>query len=238
MENPESPSSILEYKLNTYNIMATNSNKKMADNKKNNAAPAADSAAQKWLEGFQKHYNELAQGTSRKPIDVNGVRNVGNNGYNLGQSFTLTGAIEIVDIKDNDGKVTGCYLGLPTEEGPKLSLAALMGVSTLRGYILEGSVTEKRAGVDADKLRTFTAETTKEAKQPTFRCWNLKDRNIYALAKQIKEQPDWLKGKKVTFHGVALRTITRRQDTTDFDNIAWAVGDVSVIQQRLWSVAV
>jgi hypothetical protein len=219
--------------------MATNSNKKMADNKKNNAAPAADSAAQKWLEGFQKKYNELAQGTSRKPIDVNGVRNVGNNGYNIGQSFTLTGAIEIVDILDSDGTtVTGCYLGLPTEEGPKLSLAALMGVSTLRGYILEGSVTEKRAGVDADKLRTFTAETSDAAKQPTFRCWNLKDRNIYALAKQIKEQPDWLKGKKVTFHGIALRTITRRQNTTDFDNIAWSAGDVSVIQQRLWSVAV
>jgi hypothetical protein len=218
--------------------MATKSNKKMAENKKNNAAPAADSAAQKWLEGFQERYNKLAQGTSRKPINVNAVRNVGNNGYNLGQSFTLTGAIEVVDIKDNDDKVTGCYLGLPTEEGPKLSLAALMGVSTLRGYILEGSVTEKRAGVEEEKLRTFTAETTKEAKQPTFRCWNLKDRNIYALAKQIKEQPDWLKGKKATFHGVALRTITRRQNTTDFDNIEWAVGDVSVIQQRLWSVAV
>lgn len=219
--------------------MATKSNKKMAENKKNNAAPvAADSAAQKWLEGFQERYNKLAEGTTRKPIDVNVVRNVGNNGYNLGQSFTLTGAIEIVDIKDNDGKVTGCYLGLPTEEGPKLSLAALMGVSTLRGYLLEGSVTEKRAGVEESKLRTFTAETTKEAKQPTFRCWNLKDRNIYALAKQIKEQPDWLKGKKATFHGIALRTITRRQNTTDFDNIAWSEGDVSVIQQRLWSVAV
>jgi hypothetical protein len=223
--------------------MATKNNKKMAENKKNNAAnaaakqPTADSSAQEWLDGFERHYNELAQGTRRKPINVHVDRTVGNNGYSLKQSFTLTGAIEVVDIKDGDGKVTGCYLGLPTEEGPKLSLAALMGVSTLRGYLLEGSVTEKRAGVEPEQLRTFTADTSDEAKKPTFKCWALKDRNIYALAKQIKSDPLMLKGKKATFHGIALRTINRRQDTEDFDGIMWHVGDVSVIQQRLWSVA-
>jgi hypothetical protein len=112
-----------------------------------------------------------------------------------------------------------------------------MGVSTLRGYLLEGSVTEKRAGVEPEQLRTFTADTSDEAKKPTFKCWALKDRNIYALAKQIKSDPLMLKGKKATFHGIALRTINRRQDTEDFDGIMWHVGDVSVIQQRLWSVA-
>lgn len=214
---------------------------KMEENKKKNAnTSAADSVGQKFLDAFEKRYNELTEGTNRKKIDTSVERTIGNNGYNLGQQFTLTGAIEIVEIKNdpNDAKkVTGVYLGLPTEEGPKLSLAALMGVSTLRGYILEGSVTEQRAGAAENELRTFTAETTADAKKPTFRCWNLKDRNIYALAKQIRENPDMLKAKKVTFHGVALRTIVRRSDTEDFNGVQWHANDVSVIQQRLWSVA-
>lgn len=216
--------------------MTKSTNKKMEkNNKKANAAngSAADSLGQKFLEDFEKRYNDLASKNNRKAIDVNAVRNVGNNGYNLGQQFTLTGAIEVVDILDpNDNKtVTGCYLGLPTVEGPKLSLAALMGVSTLRGYILDGTIKDSH---DAE----FTAETTADAKKPNFKCWDLKDRNIYALAKKIREDSAWLQNKKVTFHGIALRTITRRQDTTDFNNVDWKAGEKSVIQQRLWSVAV
>jgi hypothetical protein len=212
--------------------MTKNSTKKMANNKNANGS-AADSIGQKFLEDFEKRYNDLAKGTRRKAIDVNAVRNVGNNGYNLGQQFTLTGAIEVVDILDpNDNKtVTGCYLGLPTVEGPKLSLAALMGVSTLRGYILDGTIKDSHDN-------EFTAETTADAKKPTFKCWDLKDRNIYALAKKIREDSAWLQNKKVTFHGIALRTITRRQDTTDFNDVEWKAGEKSVIQQRLWSVAV
>ena len=221
----------------------------MADNsttkKKNgNAAPKAASvdivASSKVLKDFQQQYNTFH---SDKPIDVTkDERIVGRNGYYLGQQFHLTGAVKPAPVNGANGKQTGVYLALTTTEGVDLSLAALMGVTSLRGYTLEGTLKEERDGVDEKELNEFTGEVsekvkTQAAKNNQFVGWNIPTRDLYKLTAMIEADASIAAGKTVTFEGIALRPVRRRQATTDFNGVEWKAGDVSIITQRLWSVS-
>ena len=53
----------------------------------------------------------------------------------------------------------------------------------------------------------------------------------------IEADASLIKGKIITFKGIALRAIKRRKTDTDFNGIEWNAGDVSIIPQRLWSVS-
>ena len=210
----------------------------MANNSRGNAAKAQPKAASvdivansKLLKDFQQQYNELH---GDRPIDVTKERIVGRNGYFLGQQFHLTGEIYPAPVLDADGKKTGVYLALKTKENIDLSLAALMGVTSLRGYILEGTIKDS-------KDTEFTAEVTDKvktqaAKNNAFNGWNVPTRDLYKMAAIIENDKELVKDKVATFEGIALRTIKRRQATTDFNGVEWNVGDTSVITQRLWSV--
>lgn len=210
----------------------------MANNSKGNAAKAQPKAASvdivansKLLKDFQQQYNELH---GDRPIDVTKERIVGRNGYFLGQQFHLTGEIYPAPVFDADGKKTGVYLALKTKENTDLSLAALMGVTSLRGYILEGTIKDS-------KDTEFTAEVTDKvktqaAKNNAFNGWNVPTRDLYKMAAIIENDKELVKDKVATFEGIALRTIKRRQDATDFNGVEWKAGDTSVITQRLWSV--
>lgn len=210
----------------------------MANNSRGNAAKAQPKAASvdivansKLLKDFQQQYNELH---GDRPIDVTKERIVGRNGYFLGQQFHLTGEIYPAPVLDADGKKTGVYLALKTKENTDLSLAALMGVTSLRGYILEGTIKDS-------KDTEFTAEVTDKvktqaAKNNAFNGWNVPTRDLYKMAAIIENDTNLVKDKVATFEGIALRTIKRRQATTDFNGVEWNVGDTSVITQRLWSV--
>ena len=210
----------------------------MANNSKGNAAKAQPKAASvdivansKLLKDFQKQYNELH---GDRPIDVTKERIVGRNGYFLGQQFHLTGEIYPAPVFNADGEKTGVYLALKTKENTDLSLAALMGVTSLRGYILEGTIKDS-------KDTEFTAEVTDKvktqaAKNNAFNGWNVPTRDLYKMAAIIENDKELVKDKVATFEGIALRTIKRRQDATDFNGVEWKTGDTSVITQRLWSV--
>lgn len=210
----------------------------MANNSRGNAAKAQPKAASvdivansKLLKDFQQQYNELH---GDRPIDVTKERIVGRNGYFLGQQFHLTGEIYPAPVLDADGKKTGVYLALKTKENIDLSLAALMGVTSLRGYILEGTIKDS-------KDTEFTAEVTDKvktqaAKNNAFNGWNVPTRDLYKMAAIIENDKELVKDKVATFEGIALRTIKRRQATTDFNGVEWNVGDTSVITQRLWGV--
>jgi hypothetical protein len=215
----------------------------MANNKNGSAAPKAASvdivANSQLLKDFQQQYNALH---GDRPIDVTKERIVGRNGYYLGQQFHLTGEIYPAPVTDSDGKKTGVFLALKTKENVDLSLAALMGVTSLRGYTLDGTLKEQRAGARPEDLNEFTAEVsekvkTQAAKDNSFKGWNIPTRDLYKLAAMIEADASLVANKVATFEGIALRSIKRRQDTTDFNNVDWHVGDISVITQRLWSVA-
>lgn len=211
--------------------------------KNDNAAPKAASvdivSSSKVLKEFQEKYNFYHPD---KPVNVNQAHIVGRNGFYLGQQFHATGEVYPAPINDNDGKQVGVYLALKTTEGQDISLAAVMGVTSLRGYTLEGTLKEQRAGADEKDLEEFTAEVsekvkTQAAKNNQFNGWNIPTRDLYKLAAMIEADASLIKGKTITFEGIALRPIKRRKKDTDFNNIEWNAGDVSIIPQRLWSVS-
>ena len=220
--------------------MANNNDPKKKNDK---AAPKAASvdivASSKVLKDFQQQYNTFH---SDKPIDVTKEHIVGRNGYYLGQQFHLTGVVYPAAVNDANGNQTGVYLALKTTEGIDLSLAALMGVTSLRGYTLEGTLKEERAGADEKDLNEFTAEVSEKvkaqaAKNNQFNGWDIPTRDLYKFAAMIEADASLAEGKIVTFEGIALRPVKRRKTDTDFNNIEWHAGDVSIITQRLWSVS-
>ena len=215
----------------------------MANNKNGNAAPQTASvdivAKSNLLKDFQQQYNALH---GDRPIDVTKERIVGRNGYYIGQQFHLTGEIYPAPVVDADGKKTGVFLALKTKEGTDLSLAALMGVTSLRGYTLDGTLKEERKGAAPEDLNEFTAEVSdavkaQAARNNQFNGWAIPTRDLYKLAAMIEANPELVANKVAKFEGIALRAIKRRQDTTDFNGVDWHVGDTSIITQRLWSVA-
>ena len=220
-------------------------NNKTTTRKKNgNAAPKQTAsvdivANSKLLKTFQEQYNHYHP---EKTINVLQEHIVGRNGYYLGQQFHATGVVYPAPIKNDKGEQTGVYLALTTTEGVDISLAAVMGVTSLRGYTLEGTLKEYRAGVDEKDLNEFTAEVTDKvktqaAKNNQFNGWDIPTRDLYKLAAMIEADANLIKGKTITFEGIALRPVRRRKTDTDFNNIEWKAGDLSIITQRLWSVS-
>lgn len=221
--------------------MANNSkNGKKSDNAASKQTASVDIVANsKLLKTYQEQYNHYHPD---KTINVLQEHIVGRNGYYLGQQFHATGVVYPAPIKNDKGEQTGVYLALTTTEGVDISLAAVMGVTSLRGYTLEGTLKEYRAGVDEKDLNEFTAEVTDKvktqaAKNNQFNGWDIPTRDLYKLAAMIEADANLIKGKTITFEGIALRPVRRRKTDTDFNNIEWKAGDLSIITQRLWSVS-
>ena len=107
--------------------------------------------------------------------DTQQVRNVGNNGYVIGQQFELDGTFGVEEIKNGDN-VTGAYFACGTKQGVKLSLASLMGLTSLRGYKLSGEDTSYCAKINGEPTEAQLKDSVKYTAQvaddvdETFAC--------------------------------------------------------------------
>lgn len=178
---------------------------------------------------FLKKYNEARKAAGIEEIDLNKEKNVGNNGYSIGQSFELDGTICTADVTDADNKVTGMYIALGTTNGTKLSLQSLMGLSSLNGYTLSGSAT--------DSLGTTYTATAQVGTD--FVGWEgLPTRDLYELAAMIEADPSIVKGKTATYKGVVIREFTAKKVAKDFvTGKTFKKGDKRVSATKLWEIA-
>lgn len=160
-------------------------------------------------------------------------RTVGNNGYYIGQQFTLTGEI---DWKEQDVNGTKqVYWFLITEEGAELSLQSLMGISSLKNYLLEGEVVvEYKGEKNAKTERKVTASVQEGTTENDL--WVPKSRHFLTEVQNILEGVENLKNKKVTFLGTAVRPINAKKDGTQ-NGESYNKGWKRAIETKLWSVA-
>ena len=168
-----------------------------------------------------------------KEYDQN--RTVGNNGYSVGQSFTLTG--EIVYETNEINGVKSIYWVLLTEEGTKLSLMGLMGVSSLKGYCVDNT---KEIPVEFYNSKTKDKETrtvtpTVEPEFDFTDVWQPPTRNLLDLVGMILDGELNLKGKTATYLGTAVKEFTSKKDTEQ-NGEKIKVGYKRVIETRLWSM--
>lgn len=183
-------------------------------------------------------------------------RNVGTNGEILGTKYTLTGEIEVISEVIN-GNAT-VYFALNTEQGKKLSLQSIMGLSSLSGYVFDVEH-EQQFYNDRDEddnpiietkvfksevynnycksvienkvtLRVANVETIEKAlpKLPT--------RNLVELATIISNNPELLQGVELTYIGKAVRPYTAKKDSPDtVDTDKWLKGYKRVMSTQLWA---
>ena len=143
--------------------------------------------------------------------DTQQVRNVGNNGYVIGQQFELDGTFGVEEIKNGD-KVTGAYFACGTRQGVKLSLASLMGLTSLRGYKLSGEDTSYCAKINGEPTEAQLKDSVKYTAQvaddvdETFVGWaDCPTRDIYDLVVRIENEQFSLDGIAVEYKGQVIR---------------------------------
>ena len=158
-------------------------------------------------------------------------RTVGNNGYYLGQQFTLTGDIDWKSQKINGTEAV--YWFLKTVEGDELSLQSLMGISSLKNYLLSGSVEVEYLDGNETKTRTVTADVVAGTKIEDL--WVPKSRHFLTEVQNILEGHEALANRKVTFLGTAVRPIVTKK-SGDQNGEKFNKGFRRAIETKLWSV--
>lgn len=175
--------------------------------------------------------------------DTKNVRNVGNNGYVIGQQFELDGSFGVEEIKNGD-RVTGAFFACGTKQGVKLSLASLMGLTSLRGYVLDGEDTAYLSKVngeptDAQKKDavTFTAKVAEDV-DDTFVGWaDCPTRDIYDLVVRIENEQVQLEGITVEYKGQVIRGWDAKKGGDDITtNKKYSAGAHRVSRQHLFKV--
>ena len=178
------------------------------------------------LKEFKQRAEELG-----RTVDLEAEKRVGSNGYNIGQVFTLDGSLKIAEVRRGT-EVTGVFLALGTKEGVDLSLQSLMGLSSLRGYELEGEA-------DDSTGNHYDAEVAKDVKKDFVGWRNIPTRDLYEMAARIEAGEIKIADKKITYKGRVFRKWVARTAGTDLTTgQAYAEGDERVSRVQLWQVAI
>lgn len=177
----------------------------------------------------------LADYKDAKGKEYDTERIVGNNGFAVGQSFTLTGEIEYKTTEINGSK--SVYWILKAEGGVEISLMSVMGVSSLKNYS-----TDREQNFPVDYFDNKTKE--KETRQahadlvPNFKfdlVWQPPTRNLLTLAGMIADGDLNLKGKTITYLGYAVKDFKAKKDSEQ-NGEKVKEGYRRVIETRLWSI--
>ena len=175
--------------------------------------------------------------------DTQQVRNVGNNGYVIGQQFELDGSFGVEEIKNGD-KVTGAYFACGTRQGVKLSLASLMGLTSLRGYKLSGEDTSYCAKINGEPTEAQLKDSVKYTAQvaddvdETFVGWaDCPTRDIYDLVVRIENEQVQLDGITVEYKGQVIRGWDAKKKGDDIvTGKSYSAGAHRVTRQHLFKV--
>lgn len=194
-------------------------------------------------EKLKKYASIRKQASPQWEDDTKNVRNVGNNGYVIGQQFELDGTLEVEEIK-NGNKTTGAFFACGTKQGIKLSLASLMGLSSLNGYKLEGEDTaylEPINGEPTDKQKkdavTFKAHVAEDVDDRFVGWEDCPTRDIYDLVVRIENEQVNLAGIPVEYKGQVIRGWDAKKKGDDITSgKSYAAGAHRVSRQHLFKV--
>lgn len=178
-----------------------------------------------------KEYARQSKEFGGRDVDLEKGRTVGNNGYVINQSFELDGTIKNVPVYDADGKQTEVFIGLGTTSGTDLSLKALMGMTSLRGYTLSGEI--------EDSSKTVHKAEVAEGIDSNFVGWPaLPSRDLYEVAAQIEAGEFKVKGMTATFKGTAFRPFKAKKAGKDLvTGTNYKKDDQRAADVKLWEVA-
>lgn len=167
---------------------------------------------------------------------------VGESGYQLGSIYTPT-AVSVVS-RDIKGR-KAVYFGIETAEGPILSLKNLMGVTSLSGYLFQGTANSVSRNEDGEAIEIpqqaeILQELPKDAAKLKSELFSFNTTDLYQVVIDLEndaklEKPKFF-SKKLQYCGKALKVVTARKaaEPDNFDQ--WKAGDQRVIATQLWRV--
>lgn len=167
-------------------------------------------------------------------------RVIGNNGMNIGDTVKLTGEIDLnVPIKDAKGKITGSYIGVKTTNGTFMSIKALMNITSLRGYVLDGQTkveySVKENNKNVTKERFVTSELIEDF---NFSMVNQPEcRNENEFAAFLIAYPEIIKDAELRLLGTVYKPFIASEDKTDLaTGEKYLKGMQRAIAQKLYSL--
>jgi hypothetical protein len=177
--------------------------------------------------------NETRSKSGLDPIDPDKQYVSGNNGFYVGQSFTLTGKIEPARemVDRNTGAITGTFIAAETTNGEWLSIKNLMGITSFKGYTLKGEATDAKGNKYVANL--LIGENDNPDTSINFiKC--AASRDIYEVTLEWMNN-NTLKNKVVTYKGDVFKVVKSKKVSTDF-NGTWGIGDARVISQKIFAL--
>lgn len=187
------------------------------------------------IKDYYQNSPSVSQAT-KKRIEEAGGYVIGNNGYAVGQTFTLTGNVAMRDYKVGDAK--GKSPQAETTDGNWISIKAIMGLSSPRGYVFSGKLEACRKA-EAEKKSKGTAYTSYE--EVTADCDipveeypsdNFSSRDLFEVYAACKANKEILEGATLTYHGIIARIAVAKKADTNGRH----VGDEFIIQSRVWTL--
>ena len=183
--------------------------------------------------------NKVRVENGLEAIAENAARTVGNNGRAVGDNVTFTGNINpAVEVKDANGKTTSTYIGVECTDGSFISLASLMGLSSLKGY----STTEKAINISREKALPSSPVTETEVVPEVIEgfdfeaMWKPDSRDLYDEAAILMADATILKGKRATFCGTVVRQIIAKKDAPATAFEQYCKGDKRAMSAKMWKI--
>lgn len=157
-------------------------------------------------------------------------REVGRNGYYPGQTFHATGLV-IVPATDT---LPTPYIGVATTEGVTLSLKSLMGLSSVRGYHLDGSYPSEFLTKEGEKA-TEQIEASVISGFRFDKCFQPSTRNFLEFASEC-EANKFFEGKTITYMGTVVRPFVAKKASNPTFSEQYKEGFARCITAKLWGV--
>ena len=150
----------------------------------------------------------------------------------LGQQFTLTGAI-FTKIATLNG-VKYPYIALGTQEGRDLSLANMMGISSLKGIDLNNEVEVNY--LDNGKMATRHLKSTVIDGFDFYQVWQPRTRLYLELAAMIAEKDLDLTNVRVTYLGCVVKPFIAKISGEDIFGERYEQGYKRAMEYHLWKL--
>lgn len=165
--------------------------------------------------------------------EVDDTKTIGSNGFVPNETFEATG----IEVIENTNKKTGntiVYLGVrTTNPDVNPSLKSIMGVSSLRGYVTEGSVpvTSRVSGQPIRKQ--VVAEVVEDL--DFSRVFQPSTRNLLDFAAEANESGLFV-GATLRYLGHIVRPFVAKAPSPEGNFEEWEAGDERAIEADLWEV--
>ena len=167
-------------------------------------------------------------------VEVSEIKDktVGNNGRPLDSEVTFTGKVDLIDREINGNKIS--YYAAETKKGEWISIQSIMGVSSLKGYALEGKVPHQNNEGESDVTADVSAKFKADQNMPR---WEPPTRDFYECVAQL-QATEMLKDVRLYYRGVVVRPYEAKKDyiSTTANGESWSKGAKRTMTAQIWTI--